>query len=92
MFRDELSLTPMKSEQVYLNLKLNATPFRVSAARQIPLQFRDPAEACVKELLAKQVITPCHKPTEWCSPAFFVVKPDGKMSEWSLISHGSTHL
>ena len=32
----------------------------------------------MKELLAKQVITPCHEPTEWCSPAFFVGKPDGK--------------
>ena len=39
---------------------------------------QEPAEACIKELLAKKVITPCHTPTEWCSPAFFVVKPDGK--------------
>ena len=58
-----------------------ATPFRVSAARQIPLQFREPAEACVKELLAKNVITSCHEPTEWCSPALFVAKPEGK-KEW----------
>jgi len=86
VFKDELSITPMKSEEVHLHLKPNATPFRVSAARQIPLRFRDPAEKCIKELLAKQVITPCHEPTEWCSPAFFVVKPDGKMSEWSLTS------
>ena len=24
------------------------------------------------------MIAPCHIPTEWCSLAFFVVKPDGK--------------
>ena len=34
--------------------------------------------ACIKELLAKNLIIPCHEPTEWCSLAFFVVKPDGK--------------
>ena len=56
----------------------NAVPYRVSAASQIPLRSREPAEACIKELLAKNIITPCHTPTEWCSPAFFVVKPDGK--------------
>ena len=68
----------MLTEKVHLFLKPNAVPYRVSAARQIPLRFREPAEACIKELLAKNVITPCHTPTEWCSPAFFVVKPDGK--------------
>ena len=78
VFRDELTLTPMKSEKVHLHLKLNATPFRVLAARQIPLQFRGAAVATIKELLTKQVITPCHEPMGWCSPAFFVVKPDGK--------------
>ena len=68
----------MISEQVHLFLKPNATPYRVSAAQQIPLRFREPAEACVKERMAKKVITLCHEPAEWCSPAFFVVKPDGK--------------
>ena len=68
----------MLTEKVHLFLKPNAVPYRVSAAKQIPLRFREPAEACIKELLAKNVITLCHTPTEWCSPAFFVVKPDGK--------------
>ena len=68
----------MLSKQVHLFLKPYATPYCVSAGQQIPLRFREPAEACVKELLAKKVITPSHEPTEWCSPAFFVVKPDGK--------------
>ena len=75
VFQDTLDSKPMLTEKVHLFLKPNAVPYRVSAARQIPLRFREPAEACIKELLAKQVITPCHTPTEWCSPAFFVVKP-----------------
>ena len=45
VFKDELNQEPMKSEQIYLHLKPNATPFRVPAARQIPLRFRDLAEA-----------------------------------------------
>ena len=78
VFSDELGVKPMNSEKVHLHLKDNAIPYRVSAARQIPLRFKEPAEACVKELLNKGVITPCHEPSEWCSPGFFVVKPDGK--------------
>ena len=78
VFKDSLGTEPMSTEQVHLHLRPNATPFRVSAARQIPLRFCEPAEACIKELLNKKIITPCHEPTEWCSPAFFVVKPDGK--------------
>ena len=68
VFQDTLQNTPMHSEKVHLFLKPNAVPYRVSAARQIPLRFREPAEACIEELLAKQVITPCHTPTEWCHP------------------------
>jgi len=78
VFKDTLDQNPMITEKVHLYLKPNAVPHRVSAARKIPLRFREPAEACIKELLTKQVITPCHTPTEWCSPAFFFVKPDGK--------------
>ena len=66
VFSDELGVKPINSEKVHLHLKDNATPYRVSAARQIPLRFKEPAEACVKELLNKGVITPCHEPSEWC--------------------------
>ena len=59
-------------------MKESYIPYRVTAACQIPLRFREKAEECVKEFIRKKVIAPCHIPTEWCSPAFFVVKPDGK--------------
>ena len=64
VFQDSLGDKPMSTEEVHLHLRQNATPFRVSAARQIPLRFREPAEACVKELLMINIITPCHEPTE----------------------------
>ena len=78
VFRDTLTDTPMNTDLVHIQLKDNAIPFRVSAARQIPLRFREPADKCVQDLLLRKVIIPCHEPTEWCAPAFFVVKADGK--------------
>ena len=78
VFRDQLNHDPMKTEPVEIKLKPNAIPFRISVARQIPLRFVEPAEKAIQELLQKGVITPCTDPTDWCSPAFFVVKADGK--------------
>ena len=78
VFKDSLTEEPMKTDPVHIHLKENYTPYRVTAARQIPLCFREKAEECVKELIQKKVIAPCHIPTEWCSPALFVVKPYGK--------------
>ena len=78
VFKDTLDQNPMITEKVHLYIKPNTVLYRVSAARQIPLIFREPAEVCIKELLSKQGITPCHTPMEWCSRTFFVVKPNGK--------------
>ena len=44
VFNDTLDSEPMLSEQVHLFLKPNATPYCMSAARQISLRFREPAE------------------------------------------------
>ena len=78
VFNDQLNEFPMKTEPANIELKEGAIPFRVSVARQIPLRFTEPAEKAIQELLRKGVIVQCNEPTEWCSPAFFVVKPDGK--------------
>ena len=64
----------MHTDPVHIHLKDDAIPFCVSLGRQIPLCFREPENACIQELIKKKVIAPCHIPTEWCSPAFFVVK------------------
>ena len=78
VFKDSLTEEPMRTDPVHIHLKDNYVPYRVTSARQIPLRFREKADECVQELIKKSVIAPCHVPTEWCSPAFFVVKPDGK--------------
>ena len=55
IFKDNLDSKPMLSKKVHLFLKPNATPYRVSAARQISLRCREPAEAYIKELLENNV-------------------------------------
>ena len=64
VFKDSLTEEPMKTDPVHIHLKENYVPYRVTAARQIPLHFRVKAEECVKELIRKKVIAPCHIPTE----------------------------
>ena len=53
VFKDTLDSELMLSEEVHLFLIPNATPYRLSAARQILLRFREPAEAFVKKLMEK---------------------------------------
>ena len=59
-------------------LKDNSAPYRVSAPCPIPLRFQKPANAEIAKYIASGIISPCDAPTEWCSPAFFVPKGDGK--------------
>jgi transposase InsO family protein len=78
VFRDELSTQPMNVGEMKIHLSPNYVPYRVSTPRQVPLRFQETAEATVKDLIASKVITREMGPTEWCAPAFFVPKPDGK--------------
>ena len=50
----------------------------VSAPRPIPLRFQEAANSEIAKYIASGIIAPCDSPTEWCSPAFFVPKGDGK--------------
>ena len=59
-------------------LKDNAIPYHVSAPRSIPLRFQEPANSEIARHINSGVIIPCEEPTEWCSPAFFILKGDGK--------------
>ena len=40
VFKDSLTEEPMKTDPVHIHLKENYVPYRVTAARQIPLRFR----------------------------------------------------
>ena len=59
-------------------LKDNCVPYRVSAPRPIPLRFQEAANTEIAKYIASGIIAPCDSPTDWCSPAFFVPKGDGK--------------
>ena len=78
VFSDTLDERPMCAESMKIYLKENAVPYRVSAPRPIPLRFQGPANSEIEKYIKSGIITPCDKPTDWCSPAFFVPKGDGK--------------
>jgi hypothetical protein len=54
-------------------------PFRATATRQIPLRYQKEAGSALKNLIDSGIITPVNEPTDWCSHAFFVPKPNGKV-------------
>jgi len=63
-----------------IELLPHAQPFRVNTARSVPTHLRKAANTLVSDLLKKGVIVKVSisRPTDWCSPGFFVPKPDGK--------------
>ena len=75
---DELSTKPMKARPMPIHIKTVYKPYRTTVARTIPKRYEAPAKTAIKELIKRGVIIPVTEPTEWCSPAFFVSKPDGK--------------
>ena len=68
----------MCADKMKIFLKANSVPYRVSAPRDIHLHFQEAANAEISKHIASGVIVPCSEPTDWCSPAFFVRKGDGK--------------
>ena len=78
VFSDTLDDRPMCAQKMRIYLKDGSTPYRVSAPRPISLLFQEPANAEIAKYIAAGIIAPCSEPTEWCSPAFFVPKGDGK--------------
>ena len=77
-FRSVLSDEPMKARPMHIHIKTVYKPYRTTVARTIPKRYEAPAKTAIKELIKRGVIIPVTEPTEWCSPAFFVSKPDGK--------------
>ena len=54
-------------------------PYKVTTARKIPYHWREKAERAIAKLLDSKRIVPPMEPTEWCVPAFFVIKEDGEL-------------
>ena len=78
VLNDELSEKPMNADRMKIKLKPGYKPKKVTTARRVPLRFEKEAKAVIKDLIKKKVIIEVTELTEWCSPAFFVPKADGK--------------
>ena len=59
VFSDTLDDRPMSAEKMKIFLKDNATPYRVSAPRPIPLRFQEPANSEIEKYIKSGIITPC---------------------------------
>jgi hypothetical protein len=82
VFNDE-TLTPVIGELMQIHLMCddpNYKPTRISTSRKVPLHFKKEADKRLDWFLKSGVIVPVppHEKVEWCSPGFFVAKPNGK--------------
>ena len=77
---DDLNPTPMKTPtSMIISLKDNTKTCKVSAARQVPRRYEEPAEDTIQDLINKGVLARVCDVTDWCSPGFFVPKSDGRV-------------
>ena len=81
---DEETLSPMAGEPMHIHLRREDPeykPLKITIARRTPLHFKKEADKLVRDLLEKGVIekVPANERVEWCSPGFFVPKPNGKV-------------
>ena len=58
-----------------IELKPDARPYAVTAARNIPHAWKDDTKRQLDDLIAQDVIMPVSHPTEWCHPMVPVPKP-----------------
>jgi len=81
---DETQVSPMKGAPMKIQMRRGDPgyrPLRISAPRRVPLHFQQEADKDLKWFLDSGVIVPVpeDEQTEWCSPGFFVPKPNGKV-------------
>lgn len=79
VFCDVLGDRRLKGDNMHIHLdeKKNVVPKKVFTARQVPLHFKQAAEALTDQLVKDGIIVPVDEPTDWISPAHFVPKPNG---------------
>lgn len=80
---DDTKLTPIKGEPMSIILDRTTKgyrPLRVATARKTPLHLEKAAKTTLQWYLDSGVIAevPPNEFNEWCSPGFFVPKPNGK--------------
>ena len=79
-FRDTLNDKPMTGPPMDITFDPMVTPIpkRFNYVKQTPLHMKKAAQDVIDELIDKRIIVPVKEPTDWCAPAFFVPKPDGR--------------
>ena len=81
---DESEITPMTGAPMSIHIRKSDPeykPLRMKTARRTPQHFKKEADLLIDQLLASGVIVPVdtNERIEWCSPGFFVPKPNGKV-------------
>ena len=81
---DETQVSPMTGAPMKIQMRRHDPaykPIRVAAPRRVPLHFQSEADKDLQWFLSSGVIVPVPEDehTEWCSPGFFVPKPNGKV-------------
>lgn len=80
----EKEVSAMQGTPMKIHLRRNDPdyrPLKVNTARQVPVHFKKEADADLKWFLKSHVLepVPSSEATEWCSPGFYVPKPNGKV-------------
>ena len=65
---DNEQLKTMCTQPVKIQLKADAVPFRVSAARPVPFAYREQIKKQLDTMEAQNVIQPVTEHSEWCHP------------------------
>ena len=81
---DEDTVSPLKGDPMEIHLNKDDPsykPIHVTTARKVPLHFQAEADKTLTLFLESGVIerVPTTEHVEWCSPGFFVPKPNGKV-------------
>ena len=70
----------MKTEPTIIQLKANATPYKVCTPRRVAFPIMSKVEEELKRLEKEKIITKLTaETTDWCAPMCPVIKPNGKV-------------
>ena len=79
VFAAQEELKPMDGPPVHIHLLKDAKPHAVSAARNIPVAWRDNVKKEIDDMVRRGIIEPLGDiPSDWCSPLVIVPKQNGQ--------------
>ena len=76
---DNKHISKIKDTKMNVELYPNAKAYAVSKCRPIQKHYEKDAKIMIDDLLESGVLEKVTNPTEWCSPAHFVPKSNGKL-------------